>query len=212
MSPASGRARRRARNPASPRRGEQRAAEAVGLEIEIEREHRERDLHLCRSDARLVEEEDATPLGTRPCDVERAGDEALHDVAVRRLHVGFERRLARLAQPLSLVDERALRAEVDGVDGATVERRERTRNATARERRRLARDEHHCLLARHAQAHRPLGRPRPEHDFDAVVHVAPLARQQERIDLAHVRHGRRDPSACRIEAKCAVSRHRCRSS
>ena len=168
-------------------RGEERPPEAVGLDVE--RENRQRDVEIGRRlDLRALEVEDAAALLRHSVDAERSRDEALHHVAVRWLHVGLERGLAELAHPCPLLDEGALRAEVERVDRLALHRREGSRHTTPRMRDRHARDEHHGLLPWQPNTHRRFLCACPEDDLDAVVRVAPLARQEERIDLPHRCH------------------------
>ena len=83
--------------------------------------------------------------------------------------------MSSVAEALSLLDQAALRAKVDGVDRMALERGERPRYATPPTRERVARDEHDRLLSRDANANGRVLRASPQHDLDAVIRVAPLA-------------------------------------
>lgn len=67
----------------------------------------------------------------------RAGDEALHQIALSRLDIRLERMLLALPQPFALAHQRALRVEVHGVDRPASEcaKRQRLAGAGARARR-----------------------------------------------------------------------------
>src|SRR6185369_12260597 len=119
--------------PRRDRSGQQRSAEAVGLDVERERRQRDVDA-LRRLDLRVVEIEDPALLARRPFDRELTRDEALHEEAIRRLHIRFERLEPGLTQAIALLDERALRAEIEDVDGPPVERLERLLHAPASKR------------------------------------------------------------------------------
>ena len=60
---------------------------------------------------RILQVDEALPLLCVPLDSQRTGDEALHQEAVRRLHVRLEQELAPRREPISL-------AQVTGLPGA----------------------------------------------------------------------------------------------
>ena len=65
--------------------GEERSVEAVGLEVE--RERRQGHADIGGADRRIVEDEHVAAQARAPAQLERAGDEALHEEALVRLHV-----------------------------------------------------------------------------------------------------------------------------
>ncbi len=174
--------------------------------LDVEREHPERSGRRGVDRAHRPRIDDVDPplsLLDLAADAHRARDEPLHEPPVTRLHVRFEGEALSAPKPIGFEKERAACRELHRVDGATFASfgGRRLLAPTRRERRALL-DEKDGLVAsddhaRHAfGCHAPKGEAR-----HPTIAVAPLAREQEHLDLVHAGLFARRPQRFRYRAR-----------